>query len=227
MQAAVGGTLACMLAAGLVAGRLGRAGSWIDRIQALIQQGGVSHGGIFVLLQVGVAAFGFLPASLMAVAAGVTYGLWKGFLLSAAGTLVGGTLAFLLSRSVLRPWIARWIARNPRLAQLDSAVAEDGWRFVCLLRLSPIMPFAATSYGLGLTRLDLRSFLIGTFASLPALLGYVAIGAVGQAGLSFGSGQAGSLHTLMLAIGALGTLALMIHARRLMRASLEQVRPAE
>lgn len=227
LRAAIGGTVSCVLAAGFLAGRFGRASNWIDRVQAMIQQGGITHGLIFVLLQIGVAAFGFLPASLMAIAAGVAYGLWMGFLLSVAGTMIGGTLAFLLSRSVFRPWIAKRIARNPRLSRFDLAVAADGWRFVCLLRLSPIMPFAATSYGLGLTQLDLRSFLFGTLASLPAMLGYVAIGAVGQAGLSFRGGQVDALHSLMLAVGAIGTLLFVIHTRRLMRSSLQRGSMAE
>jgi uncharacterized membrane protein YdjX (TVP38/TMEM64 family) len=219
--------LVLVLAAGLVAAKLGRVATWVDRIQAVVQQGGIAHWAVFVLLQIGVAAFGFLPASLIAVAAGVTYGLWHGFAVSATGTLIGGMLAFLLSRSVFRPWIARRILRDPRLARLDAAVAADGWRFVCLLRLSPIMPFAATSYGLGLTRLDLRSFLLGTLASLPALLGYVAMGAVGQAGISLGSGRVGTLHAILLAIGALATILFVIHARTLLRRSLARAGAAE
>ena len=54
---------------------------------------------------------------------------------------------------------------------------------VTLLRISPVMPFALTSYGLGLTRISQRDFLAGTLASLPSLAGYVALGALGKEGL--------------------------------------------
>ena len=82
---------------------------------------------------------GVVPASLLGIAAGGVYGVVLGFLLAAAGTLIGGWLAFKLARSLLRPWVERMLARRGpgRMARLDEAVTRDGWRFVCLLRISP------------------------------------------------------------------------------------------
>jgi uncharacterized membrane protein YdjX (TVP38/TMEM64 family) len=59
-----------------------------------------------------------------------------------------------------------------------SRLAQDGWRLVCVLRVSPVMPFAMTSYALGLTGISQRAYLLGTLAALPALLGYVTVGAL-------------------------------------------------
>ena len=89
------------------------------------------------------------------------------------------------------------------------------------------MPFAATSYGLGLTRLDLRSFTLGTLASLPALLGYVAVGALGNAGLSLGSRDAGLLRMTLLALGAVGTMLFVIRLRRLIQKTLARTAVVE
>ena len=63
-------------------------------------------------------------------------------------------------------------------------LAQDGWRIVCLLRVSPVMPFAATSYVLGMSAVGIQAYVLGTLASLPALLGYVYIGTLAEAGLS-------------------------------------------
>ena len=133
--------------------------------------------------QVLIALLGILPASVGAIAAGLLYGVLPGFLLAATGTLVGAGLAFLLTRSLFRPLVARALARHPRMDRLDEAVARDGWRLVCLLRISPVMPFAVTSYALGLTSLGLRAYMLGTLASLPALLGYVVLGRLAGSGM--------------------------------------------
>lgn len=76
---------------------------------------------------------GVLPASVVAIGAGLA------FLLSAAGTLVGAWAAFQLSRSLLRPMVARFLKDRGRAARFDDAVVRDGWRFVFLLRISPVM----------------------------------------------------------------------------------------
>jgi uncharacterized membrane protein YdjX (TVP38/TMEM64 family) len=63
------------------------------------------------------------------------------------------------------------------------------------------MPFALTSYGLGLTRISQRDFLMGTMASLPALAGYVALGALGKQGMIMTLTSASPLHWLSLVAG--------------------------
>ena len=163
------------------------------------------------LIQVVIALCGVLPASIGGLAAGLVYGIVGGFLVSAFGTLVGAALAFLLARSLFRPLIVRMLWRRPRFARLDEAVARDGWRLVCLLRISPVMPFAMTSYALGLTSLDLRSYAIGTLASLPALFGYVVLGALSSRGLgALASHEAQPLHWVLLVLAIVATLLLIL-----------------
>jgi uncharacterized membrane protein YdjX (TVP38/TMEM64 family) len=205
--------------AGLVAARLPQAHRWIERLSAgTLASLPIPHWAAFGLVQILVAAFGFLPASLMAIAAGATYGLLLGTLISAVGTMVGGGIAFLLARSVLRPWIAKLIARFPASARFDEAVATEGWRFVMLMRVSPVMPFAATSYGLGLTRVCGSAYFVGTLASLPALVGYVALGAFGRAGLAIGHGPVGPMQWLLPIFGLAAVMVAVLRLRTLARA---------
>ncbi|GAC1484520.1 MAG: hypothetical protein NVS2B11_10200 [Acetobacteraceae bacterium] len=97
-----------------------------------------------------------------------------------------------------------------RLAGLDAAMGRDGWRFVCLLRISPVMPFALTSYALGLTTIPGRDYLLGTLASLPALMGYVAVGALARHGVT--GGAMGPLNWVLLAVGGVATVALILRS---------------
>ncbi|MDI2090133.1 TVP38/TMEM64 family protein [Commensalibacter oyaizuii] len=128
------------------------------------------------IIQIIISLCGILPASTAAFGSGLLYGIWKGFLLSASATLIGAIISFLLSRSIFRPLIEKFLRRSSRMQKLDHLLHIDGWKLVCLLRISPIMPFAVTSYALGLTSISFRSYLIGTLASLPALFGYVLMG---------------------------------------------------
>ncbi len=169
----------------------------------------------FAVLQLIIAASGILPASVLGVAAGTAYGLPLGFLLAAGGTMGGALLSFGLSRSLFRNNLARQLARRPRLARFDALLARGGWRVVCLLRLSPIMPFAATSYALGMSSVGIEAYALGTVASLPALLGYVYIGTLAEAGLSAWTTGAAPLQWTILGFGGLATGVLMLTIGRL------------
>jgi uncharacterized membrane protein YdjX (TVP38/TMEM64 family) len=213
----VGGLVAVLVAARLWPHGFG------DRIQLWLhaaQHWGRSSWLAFAAIQTLVALSGVVPASLVGIAAGAVFGIGGGFAIAAASTLLGAGLAFLMSRSVLRPLILGLLARRPLLGRLDKAVARDGWRTVCLLRVSPVMPFAVTSYALGLTGLRLRDYLLGTLASLPALLGYVVLGTLAQAGADAATSGASISRWAMLGGGILATGLLTLRLGRLLRAAL-------
>ncbi len=120
----------------------------------------------------------FVPGSLLTLTAGALFGLWPGVPVAFLGAVAGSTLAFLASRHLARPWAESWAARHPRWAAIDRAVADDGARIVFLLRLTPLVPFTALNYLLGLTRLRLRDFWLAALGMLPGTLLYVYYGAV-------------------------------------------------
>jgi uncharacterized membrane protein YdjX (TVP38/TMEM64 family) len=154
------------------------------------------------------------------MAAGTAYGFVLGFLIAASGTMAGALAAFWLSRSVFRPYITRLLANKAGWKNFDDAVARDGWRFVCLIRLSPIMPFAITSYSLGLSSISLKDYLIGTTASLPALGLYIFLGTLAHVGVETLASTRNPWLLGMLLIGAAATVVLSIRVGQLaMRAS--------
>jgi uncharacterized membrane protein YdjX (TVP38/TMEM64 family) len=168
----------------------------------------------FALGQILVAASGVLPASMIAMMAGAGLGFGGGLALSTVATLLGGWIAFAVSRTMLGRPIARWLQRRPAMARIDAAMTAEGWRMVALLRVSPVMPFALTSYALGLTRIGQRDFLLGTLASLPALVGYVALGALGRHGLALAGNGGGPWHFALLAGGVVIVLYASLRVRQ-------------
>ena len=228
---ALGALLAVTLVGALVLSRFGLsfAADWSQSLTQWAQSSGPGGWAVFMLAQTAIAMVGLVPASLLGIAAGGVYGVVLGFALAAAGTLVGGWTSFMLARSLLRPWVERMLARRgpSRLGRLDAAVTRDGWRFVCLLRVSPVMPFAITSYALGLTEISGRDYLLGTLASLPALAGYVSLGALAHYGLRTANGttQLGSFGWTLLAAGVIATGLLIFRSGTLLsRAGLLSTR---
>lgn len=143
-----------------------------------------------------------------------------------------GVVAFVLARSLLRPWVERLLVAHAggRFTGLDAAVAGDGWRFVCLLRISPTMPFALASYALGLTHIPRRDYFLGTLAALSALAGYVGIGALATQGfLTAGnmSGPGSMLSWFVLGASVLATAILVLRSGALLaRCGFLPKRPA-
>jgi uncharacterized membrane protein YdjX (TVP38/TMEM64 family) len=189
-------------------------------VQSLIEvsrsAGGFSWA-VFVSSQMLVIVSGFLPAAALGVGAGAIYGVWLGFMVAAVGTLGGAVLAFFLARSIFRPLVHRFMSGRPALVRMDQLIARDGWKTVFLLRMSPIMPFAATSYGFGLTSIGFRSYLIGTLGALPSLLGYVVLGGLARASVGAWAAGAELLQMALLLAGILATAFLVLNISRLAR----------
>ena len=195
----------------------------IDQVSRIA---GVSWTGL-AALQLVALLVGFMPASALAAAAGAMLGLGEGFALSTATLMIGAAMAFWLSRSFLRPVIERFVVKRARISAIDLALGDQGWRLVCLMRVSPIMPFVATSYALGLSRVSLIHYLLGTLASLPALFGYVLMGSLAGQGLRT-AGSADTMHLVLLAVGVAATALLSVQIGKIIAKAIRQASaPAE
>jgi len=203
-------------------------GLWIPhRIAATVASGatwlharGPLGWALFIGAEFLITLVGIVPGAVLGVAAGAIYGVGAGFIGSAAGILAGALGAFALSRTAFRPLIAGMLGERRRLRVLDRLVSAESWRIVALLRISPVMPFSITSYALGLSGITARNYLLGTLASLPPLLGYVAIGALGRSTLGMRTHGEALIHLTLMALGAVATLALTVHLSRLLARAL-------
>ncbi|MFH6781665.1 MULTISPECIES: TVP38/TMEM64 family protein [Methylobacterium] len=190
----------------------GTPGDLIAWLSALCARQGAAGPALLVAAQTLIAASGVLPASLLGIAAGTLLGAGPGFAAAAAGTMAGALLSFGIGRALLRGRRPGFLAGGRWTAALDRSVAAEGWRLVCLMRLSPVMPFAPTSYALSLSSVRLADYLIGTLAALPALLAYVMLGALGRTALA---DEAEWLRGAVLVLGLGATLLLLRKLKRL------------
>ncbi len=204
--------IAVPLIAGITVGQL--ATPYLPGFSSWVQTLGVWAPLAFLAAYVGVVVF-VLPAFLLNMAAGAVFGVVNGSLLVMTGATIGGTLAFLLGRTVLRASVARRVAAHPTLSAVDRVIGNDGLRLMFLLRLSPAIPFVLSNYALGVTRVRTRDFVMAMPGMLPIIASYAAFGA---AGAKAASGK-GALPMPVLVLGIVATVVLgLLFARMTQRA---------
>ena len=130
----------------------------------------------FIVLHAAAILVVVLPSTLFIVAASILFPFWLAVPVAIAGSTLGGTSAFVLSRYGGRQRVERLLARQ--FEALDESVSRGGFVVVLALRLIAIPPFALTSYLLGLTGIRAREFVAGTaLGILPYTVLFTYLGA--------------------------------------------------
>jgi uncharacterized membrane protein YdjX (TVP38/TMEM64 family) len=106
----------------------------------------------------------FFSGALLSLAGGSLFGPVWGMLWNLLGATLGATIAFLLARSIAGPWAARRLGQ--RLPRLVDGVSAEGWRFVAIMRLVPLVPFNLLNYALGLTVISLPVYVVTSFVCM-------------------------------------------------------------
>jgi uncharacterized membrane protein YdjX (TVP38/TMEM64 family) len=198
--------------------------SWLVTVVEWIRGQG-RMGWLFFAVAYVVAAVVLLPGAVLTIGGGFAYGPLWGLVLVSPVSVLAATTAFLLARTVARDWVVRRFGQNPRVAAIDAAVGQSGLKIVLLLRLSPLFPFNILNYTLGLTRVRLRDFVLGSWIGmLPATVLYVYIGSLITSASKLASGTRPSSgvagHALLVA-GLVATVAVIVVFTRIARKALK------
>ncbi|HZT52110.1 MAG TPA: VTT domain-containing protein [Stellaceae bacterium] len=153
---------------------------------------------VFLAVHV-MASLLFLPRTVLAVAAGMLFGAAWGVVWAAAGSVLGAVAGFLVARHVNAGMIEP--ESLPRFGPVLQRVEDGGWRSVMALRLIPVIPHSLANYALGLTKLPLGGYALGSLlGQLPITIAYVDLGAAGG---RLWAGQAGWLAPTLIGAAAL------------------------
>lgn len=130
---------------------------------------------VYFIIYVTVAALSLPGAVILTLLGGALFGLWKGLLLVSFASSIGATLAFLVSRFLLRDSIKSRFARQ--LGPIDEGMARDGPFYLFTLRLVPAFPFFVVNLLMGLTSIGTGVFyLISQLGMLPGTFVFVNAG---------------------------------------------------
>ena len=191
---------------------------WVDNLGAIAPIA-------FILIYI-IATVAFLPGSILTLGAGVVFGIIQGSIYVFVGATIGATLAFLVGRYLARGWISKKIAGNQKFSAIDRAVGNEGLKIVLLTRLSPVFPFNLLNYGLGITGVSLKDYVLGSVGMIPGTIMYVYIGSLaGSIATIGGETQADANPVAQWAIRIIGfvaTVAVTLYVTKIARKALDE-----
>jgi pyruvate/2-oxoglutarate dehydrogenase complex dihydrolipoamide dehydrogenase (E3) component/uncharacterized membrane protein YdjX (TVP38/TMEM64 family) len=137
-----------------------------ENIDAYFQANPLLTAGIYFGVYVLITAFSLPGAAVLTLAGGAVFGLLWGTIIVSFASSIGATLAFLVSRYLLRDMVqARF---GEKLKAINAGIERDGSFYLFTLRLVPIFPFFVINLVMGLTPLATRTFYwvsqLGMFA---------------------------------------------------------------
>ena len=190
---------------------------WIESL-------GIAGAIAFIVVYI-VATVAFLPGSILTLAGGAIFGLFWGSIYVFLGATIGATLAFLVGRYIARDWISKKIAGNQKFAAIDNAVGDEGLKIVFLARLSPIFPFNLLNYGLGVTGVALKDYVLASVGMIPGTIMYVYFGSLGNINTICNGGGADANPVAQWAIrivGLIATVAVTLYVTKIARKALNE-----
>lgn len=113
---------------------------------------------IFFVSYVVITGFSLPGAVLLTLLGGGLFGFGYGLLLISFASSMGATLAFLVSRYLLRDYVQNKFAA--RLAAINKGMEKEGNFYLFSLRLIPVFPFFVINILMGLTKISTRSFYL-------------------------------------------------------------------
>lgn len=131
--------------------------------------------GVYMLIYVAVTALSLPGAAVMTLAGGALFGLLTGTVVISFASTIGATLAFLVSRFLLKDWVQKRF--RAKLHVINQGIEKEGAFYLFTLRLVPVFPFFIINLVMGLTPISTRRFyLVSQLGMLPGTLVYINAG---------------------------------------------------
>ena len=148
----------------------------VDFFRELYIQQPLLTAAVYFAIYVVATAVSIPGAALLTIIGGMVFGLWTGTLLVSFASSIGATLAFLVSRFLLRDWVQAKF--SSRLSTINQGIEKQGAYYLFGLRLIPLFPFWMINLVMGLTPLKASTFyLVSQLGMLAGTLVFVNAGA--------------------------------------------------
>lgn len=129
----------------------------------------------FGLIYIVATALSIPGAAVLTLAAGALFGLTLGTILVSFSSTIGASLAFLISRYLLKEKVGTLVGQ--RLERLNDGIKREGGFYLFSLRLVPVLPFFLINLGMGITAMRLCTFFwVSQLGMLPGTIAYVNAG---------------------------------------------------
>jgi uncharacterized membrane protein YdjX (TVP38/TMEM64 family) len=196
--------------------------AWMQYLIAAADRAGVWGMVLFIAANALASAL-LIPGWIFTATAGLVYGVGRGALVAHAGAMAGAGLAFLCGRYLFRKRVLALLEHNQQFRKIDAAIGREGWKIVCLVRLSPVVPFFLQNYLYSVTSIRFWPYFISTvLCTFPGTLLYVYLGAAGRYGVLDKEAPTHPMQWVLLGVGFLATIGGGWYLRRIGRKALSE-----
>lgn len=117
----------------------------------------------------------FFPASVLSIAGGLAFGAWLGTLYTIIGATLGAMLSFYVAKTLGKSLVRKEWTGNAR--KIQSQMEQNGFLYVLLFRLIPVINFDLISYMAALAKVRFSSFALATLLGIiPGTFAYNFLG---------------------------------------------------
>ena len=128
----------------------------LDGLLELYGRSPVLVAGLYASIYIAVTALSLPGAVVMTLVGGAIFGFWIGLVRVSFASTIGATLAFFISRTLLRDWVQQRF--SSQVASVNEGVSRDGAFYLLGLRLVPLFPFFMINLLMGLMPLPTWRF---------------------------------------------------------------------
>src|SRR5262245_25547024 len=147
----------------------------VEHLRAIMLAYGPWAVGISIALMIGQAVIAPLPMNVVTITNALVFGPFWGSLLSWFSTLLGACLCFLLSKTFGRPFAHKIVGQS--MEKVEGFFRTYGLHAMFFVRIMPLIPFDAVSYGAPLVGVPFSRFLLATSVGIiPSILIYSYLG---------------------------------------------------
>lgn len=131
--------------------------------------------GAYMMVYILTTALSLPGAALLTLLGGALFGVVTGTVLVSFASSIGATLAFLVSRLLLRDWVQGKFGSF--LKSFNDGIKKDGALYLFTLRLIPVVPFFVINLVMGLTPMKtVQFFLVSQIGMLAGTVVFVNAG---------------------------------------------------
>lgn len=139
-----------------------------EKIRTIIQSYGNNATIIYILLFSILPIF-FFPVPILALAAGISFGLLEGVVYTIIGAMINSSIMFLMAKKFAKEKVIELFKTKISKKWYDKMIKiekNNGFLIIFLLRLLPIAPYNVINYISGLTEISFLRYSIATFLGI-------------------------------------------------------------
>jgi uncharacterized membrane protein YdjX (TVP38/TMEM64 family) len=176
----------------------------------LLAYAGTHFWSLFIIwgaVYVAAAAFSMPGATVLSLLTGFLFGRGPGTLLIVVAATTGATLLLVAARYLFADAARGRLEKNPRAARLLAGFDQGAFNYLLFLRLVPVFPFWLVNLASAVTRIPVRTYIVGTaIGILPGSFVFANLGGSLGAVESIKGLVSGDV---LIALGMLGVLSLV------------------